>query len=145
MKGSSVRHFEIHIDIKAPKEKVWGALADFESYPSWNPTLTYVEGRMKAGEIVHARFGKAENLTAADVDQVDEGRMFVMSRSLMHSSLIHMIHDFELQEIGGGVTRFIQRWHCSGMLVPLLWGKMTAGMAKFERFNKGLQSYVEGY
>ncbi|MEX0299004.1 MAG: SRPBCC family protein [Kordiimonas sp.] len=140
-----MRRFEIQIDIKAQKEKVWEALVDFESYPNWNPTLTYVEGHLKSGEILHARFGRARNLTAADVEQVEEGNMFVMSRSLIHPYLVHMAHDFELQEIEGGVTQFIQRWHCKGMLVPFLWSKMTTGMLKFERFNRGLKSYIEGH
>ncbi len=145
MKGSHVRHFEIHIDINAPKEKIWEVLTDFERYPDWNPTLTYVEGHLKTGEILHARFGRAEKLTAADVEYVEEGHMFAMSRSLMHPFLVHMVHDFELQELGDSVTRFIQCWHSKGVLVPLLWDRMTIGMSKFERFNLGLKSYVEGH
>jgi uncharacterized protein YndB with AHSA1/START domain len=28
---------ETHIEIEAPKEKVWGLLTDFPAYPQWNP------------------------------------------------------------------------------------------------------------
>lgn len=37
------------VEIDAPKEKVFGTLADFQSYPDWNPYHRRVEGEFQEG------------------------------------------------------------------------------------------------
>lgn len=138
-----MRHFEIQIDIAAPKDAVWSALVDFENYGDWNPTITQVTGDFHTGGTVAFKFRKAEHFIDAYVEKVADEQMFVFSRCLVHPFLIHMVHDFELRALGCGNTRLIQRWHCTGILIPLLWKKLTEGMAKFNRFNESLKTYVE--
>tara|TARA_R110002096_G_scaffold91303_5_gene206616 strand:- start:793 stop:1239 length:447 start_codon:yes stop_codon:yes gene_type:complete len=138
-----MRHFEIQVDITAPKEKVWEVLVDFDNYVDWNPTITKVTGNFEAGGTITFKFRKAPRPTDAYVESIDEGRMFVFSRCLLLPSLIHMVHDFELQVLEHGETRLIQRWHCRGLLVPLIWKKLTSGMKTFNKFNGALKSYVE--
>lgn len=138
-----MRHFEIQIDIAAPKTDVWEALVDFEKFDSWNPTITKVEGDLVVGNTIAFKFRKADRLIGANVEKVEHGQMFAFSRSLVHPYLIHMVHDFELHDWGDGGTRFIQRWHASGLLIPLIWSKLTSGMAKFNRFNQSLKNHVE--
>lgn len=138
-----MRHFEIQIDIAAPMEQVWAVLVDFENYSVWNPTITQVTGNFEARGTIAFKFRKAARPIDAYVESIDEGRMFSFSRSLLLPSLIHMVHDFELQVLECGGTRLIQRWHCRGLLVPMIWKKLTSGMKTFNKFNDALKSYVE--
>ena len=38
------------IEIQAPAERVWQALTDFDSYPSWNSFIRRISGQPKEGK-----------------------------------------------------------------------------------------------
>ena len=43
-----------HVAIAAPRARVWAILTDFPSYPSWNPFIRRIEGRLAVGEEINA-------------------------------------------------------------------------------------------
>jgi len=138
-----MRHFEVHSDIDASQASVWAALVDFPSYKKWNPIIPYFKGTLKAGETIRAKFRTSDTYTKAYVEGVIPGEKFIMSRSLYHPLLLHMVHDFEVQSLTASKARLIHRWHCRGFLIPFVWQKLTAKMQTFDRFNEGLKTYIE--
>ncbi|MFN8356663.1 MAG: SRPBCC domain-containing protein [Spirosomataceae bacterium] len=44
-----MKQYHTQIVINAPVEKVWQALTDFDSYPTWNPLVGSLSGEMKTG------------------------------------------------------------------------------------------------
>lgn len=137
-----MRTFEISISIDAPAETVWAMLTNFEGYPEWNPTLPRVEGHLREGGSLTIWLGKNRHKDTAHIDRVEEGKILTLSRPFLHRVLVHMEHDFELIPQKEGVV-FIQRWRSRGILVPLLWNKMTRGMQKFDRMNEALKEKAE--
>ena len=43
-----------HVAIAAPRARVWAILTDFPSYPSWNPFIRRIEGKLAVGEEINA-------------------------------------------------------------------------------------------
>jgi uncharacterized protein YndB with AHSA1/START domain len=44
-----MKELRTEIEIAAPPERVWAVLADFDSYPEWNPFIRRIRGQPAAG------------------------------------------------------------------------------------------------
>jgi uncharacterized protein YndB with AHSA1/START domain len=49
-----MKEFSVTVSIRSTPERVWTLLTDATSYPSWNPEITRVEGRIALGEKLRA-------------------------------------------------------------------------------------------
>ena len=141
-----MREFSIGIEIAAPASSVWEVLVDFQSYSDWNPMLSVCHGTLHEGsDLLFELAGEqdARRSVHARIDRIEKERALVLSRSVFHPLFAHLVHSFELVTPSESRTRFTQRWQCSGVLVPVLWTRFTAGMAKFEAFSSALKHRVE--
>lgn len=138
-----MRVFEIYIDVKSPQERVWNTLVDFENYGVWNTLIPFVEGTLEKNATLFMRVKNQESATEIKVDGVDEGKRFILSRNLIHHKLVHLVHYFELTKIDEKTTRFTQRWECTGLLIPVMWKRITTKMGAFRLFNSELKNHLE--
>ncbi len=51
------------IEIKAPPASVWSVLTDADDYPSWNPMIAGLKGRLAKGEVI-------ENIEGYGADRI---------------------------------------------------------------------------
>lgn len=146
-----MREFSISVDINAPATIIWQALMDFDHHQDWNPMFSVQQRQLCAGGFLHLapknsttkRPKKADSSTKVRIEAIEQERALVLSRSLMHSSLVHMTHYFELKPGKAGCIIFTQRWQATGILIPIMWGKLCQGMATFDRLNQALKSHAE--
>jgi hypothetical protein len=59
--------------------------------------------------------------------------------AVIHRALIHMRHRFIVRAANHNSTDLIQRWECSGVLVPFVWKQLVAGMQPFAQLGVDLQ------
>lgn len=138
-----LREYELYIDIDASKEQVWNAITDFKNYRTWNTFLPFVDGSFKKGSALFIKAKESDAGSLISVEDIEEGEKFVLSRYFIHPSLIHLIHHFEVETNGSGITRFTQRWEGHGLLTLIIWSKLCARMKKFDRFNSDLKNHLE--
>ena len=141
-----MKEFSLVVDIAAPREKVWEALADFDKYSLWNPVVPQISGRFEVGQCLQHRLIKIDGSEVEytpTVLAVEAPRHSVLAKALIHKKLIYLVHTFSLGEPLDGVTKFTQTWQCTGLLVPLLWRELVGRFKNFEKSNNSLKNYLE--
>lgn len=139
-----MKSFETRIVIEAPIERVWALLTEAPGYPSWNPTVDKVEGRIALGEkvTVHAKIspGRAFPVKVAVLEP--NARMVWSSR--MPLGLFKGERTFTLDPSGGGGVAFSMREVFSGLLSPLIEKSIPDLQPAFDEFAAALKRRAEG-
>jgi hypothetical protein len=140
-----VREIRKTIDIQASREEVWSVLADFASYPEWNPFII-LTGQAQVRTRVRLKTmppGRPANNQAADVVTAWAPRHLRIQGVLLAPWLFSGTHIFELAEFEGG-TRFTNREEFSGLLAPLVLALLGSRLpGGFEAMNRALKARVE--
>ncbi len=111
-----MRVFEATIDIAAPPDVVWEHLADFESYPDWNPFILWAEGDLVEGGTVRFGIPTQKNPLTATVLSVKPGEALIWAAKSVPGVQPKYIR--RLEAVDAQTTRFINREEFSG---PLVW------------------------
>lgn len=140
---------ELHteIEIQASAGKIWEILADFESYPNWNPFIRTIRGEISEGSqlavTIQPEGGKSMNFRPT-VLKLQANQEFRWLGRLLVPGLFDGEHYFRIEELSENSVRFIQGEQFRGILVPLLWGSMESGTkAGFEAMNAALKQQAE--
>lgn len=139
-----MKEISSEIDIKAPTDKVWKILIDFQRYSEWNPFIRSVQGEpvvgRKIGINLRAPSGKERNYEPT-ITLVNQAREL---RWIGRSFFLNAEHIFSLETTTLGLTRFVQREVFKGLL-SRFFGEdtdrdITAG---FDRMNQALKQRAE--
>jgi len=142
------REVIIHIDIEAPPEEIWHHLTDFAAYPEWNPYLSGIEGKARAGSGLVLKMGQPGGKQVAakvTVTTVQPGRKLVWRGRTLIPGLLDNEHSFVIEDQGGRTSRLTQSEVFTGFLaffLPRFLGQQTS--LGFEMFNEVLKKRVEG-
>ncbi len=133
------------IDIAAPPELVWEVLADFSSYPAWNPLTPKVEGSLEVGTTVtlHVRLGGNRMTRQHTLSRADgEALCWTIQSSVpwfMRGERCQTLTD-----LGDGRTRYENEERVEGLVGPLVslsYGRTI--QASLEAVGEGLKAHVE--
>lgn len=141
-----MQEVKTEITIQAPIEKVWSILTDFQSYPTWNPFMTQVNGK----------FGLNENLQVTIVPPNQKPmkfkpRIIAMKQYEFHwlgkflvSGLFDGRHSFCLLPTTQNSVTFKHYEVFSGILhKPLFKLINEATHSGFEEMNRALKKHCE--
>jgi hypothetical protein len=137
---------EFSIEIHAGPGRLWEILTDLAKYPEWNSVIPAAKGTLTPGSRLDLRLKLSEgNPTpfAPEVVKVIPEKELLLTKSLAHKRLLYAKHYFLIAELDANTVRFSQRWEFSGLLLPLLWGKLEAGLGAFARLNKDIKREAE--
>ena len=111
-----MKSFSVSIRISARPEEIWAILTDAADYPSWNPTVEKVEGRIAPGQrvTVHAKISPGRAFPLSVTEFVPAKRM-VWTGGLPFG-LFTGERTFELTPSEGGVE-FSMRESITGSVV----------------------------
>lgn len=132
------------IVIHASVEQVWSALADFNSYPNWNPFITSIIGNVKEGSRINVRIQPPQSKPMTFKPVIlsrKENKELRWKGKLLIGGLFDGEHIFELSENTDGSTLFIQREQFSGILVGMI--NLENTQKGFEAMNQQLKELVE--
>ena len=142
-----MRELRTEIEVGAAPERVWAVLADFDSYPEWNPFITSIVGEARQGARLTARFeppdgrGMTFKPTVLRAEPSEELRW--LGRLLL-PRLFDGEHIFELHGTADGGTRFVQREEFRWLLVaPMLRWVGASTRRGFELMNRALKERAE--
>jgi hypothetical protein len=143
-----VRSIETGIEIDAPATRVWEVFTDFAAYPQWNPFVASLEGRVGVGERIEVRLTSPDGKGMTFKPRVlafDEERELRWLGSLLIPGIFDGEHQFLLEAIGEGRTRFTQREEFRGILVlPIVSMIGDSTERGFQAMNAGLKQRAEG-
>ena len=142
---SRLLHTDVVID--ASPGDVWITLADFAAFPSWNPFIRKIVGRLEAGARLDVELsppGSRPVTIHPTVREVQPGRELRWLGHLGVPGLFDGEHCFQIEPLGDGQVRFVQSERSSGVLAPLVL-PIVGGSTKrgFEAMNQALKEQVE--
>ena len=116
----TMKTFSVNTTIRATPEAIWGLLTDASNDPSWNETVTKVEGRIAKGEkiTVHAKISP-NRAFPVEVAVFEPGRRMVWQNRLP-LGLFQGVRTFTLTPNADGSTEFSMQEVFSGPLSFLI-------------------------
>lgn len=142
-----MRELRTEIEISAPAERVWELLADFASYPEWNPFIRRVNGELEVGSKLEVRLEPAggRGMTIRPtVIKAEPDREFRWRGQLGVSGLFDGEHSFSIESLDGGRVRFRHEERFTGVLVPLILAIVGESTREgFEDMNRALKERAE--
>lgn len=139
---AKIKEINTEIHINAPSEKVWSILADFESYPSWNPFVHSLTGEVEKGKKIKVAL-PGMNFTPT-VLAFEENKEFRWIGHLLFKGLFDGEHSFVLIQNSDGTTTFRHSEKFNGLLVKLFSKKLdTDTKSGFIEMNLKLKEMAE--
>lgn len=137
-----MKSFAVTTTIKAPPEVIWAILTDAPAYPSWNTTVSGVDGRIAHGEMVtvHAKISPGRAFPVKVV-AFDAPRRMVWS-SGMPLGLFKGERVFELRPQTGGVA-FSMREDYTGAMAGMITKSIPDLQPAFDEFAVCLKARAE--
>lgn len=138
-----MKFFTASTNIKAPPDTIWKILTDAPNYPTWDPGVIRIEGRIAANEQITAYSKLSPNRAfPVKVTEFVPGKRMTWA-SGMPLGLFKGVRTFSLTPKGDGSIDFTLREEFSGPLLPLI-GRSIPDMTKtFEDFVAGLKAHAE--
>ena len=135
------------IDIGASPERVWAALTDFAHHPDWNPFIRKIRGDVREGAQLRVVLGpprKKPMTFTPVVTAAEPNRHFAWRGTLLAGWLFSGEHEFRLEGLPDGGTRFHHGELFGGLLVPFLKKSLdTDTRAGFEAMNRAIKVEAE--
>ncbi|GEO12248.1 SRPBCC domain-containing protein [Segetibacter aerophilus] len=140
------KSIKTEIIINASKEKVWNILTDFHNYPTWNPFIISIEGKLGKGEKLRNTLlsaGKKFVFKPAILSVVSYqyfdwlGRLFIPGIFDGHNS-------FEIDELSSYQVRLLHSEHFSGILSTYILKKIGNDTRNnFVSMNQAVKALAE--
>ena len=138
-----MKSFASSTTIQAAPEAIWRILTDAPGYPSWNTTVSSIDGRIALGEkvTVHAKVAPGRafpiNVVAFDAPK----RM--VWRGGMPLGVFKGERIFELRPTDAGGVEFAMREDYTGWLAPLITKSIPDLQPEFDEFAACLKARAE--
>ena len=138
-----MKSFATQTTIQATPEAIWHILTDAQGYPSWNSTVTEINGRIALGEqvTVHVKASPGRAFPAKVV-AFEAPRQMVWT-SGMPLGLFRGERTYVLHPTAVGVVEFSMREDYSGLMAPLITQSIPDLQSAFDEFAACLKARAE--
>ncbi len=141
------RSIETEIEIEGTATRVWEVLTDFNRYPEWNPFILRIAGTLQTGSRLKAvvQTPHFPKITIRPVLlRVEVEHEFRWVGHWLVPKIFDGEHLFAIEPLGGSKVKFVQKELFSGLLVPLLWGRMAGNIRLgFDKMSQALKKRIE--
>ena len=135
------------VAIAAPADKVWTALTDISSYPSWNSYIVEASGTLKVGEklkIVEEIDGRRQSHTVRITRFDPTNRVLVWQGSTFPSSLLQWSEWFSVEAVDANHSRVTMLITHQGLLAnPYRKYNKNRDLHGFQEFASALKNKAE--
>lgn len=142
------KRFHVERQINAPAERVWSLLTDGPSYPSWNPAVLELDGKIQTGE----RIALVSIVNPKRTFKLNVGEMSAPNGSTQTGSMVWSdgmpfglftgARTFTLAERDGATT-FTMVEEYTGLLAGLITKSIPDMSDSFDQFADGLKQAAE--
>ncbi|HEU5128773.1 MAG TPA: SRPBCC domain-containing protein [Glycomyces sp.] len=139
------RRTETAARLDAPAHEVWAVLTDFGSYGEWNPLFTAVSGQLAEDErldVTRAQEGGKPRRLRPAVLRVSPARQIRWLDRLGPGGCFDREHYLVLEPQEDGTTLLTHGERVTGVLLPVLSGRLDGAAADLEAMNAALAERV---
>lgn len=132
----------VESSINAPPARIWELLTDADNYTRWNSTLESLEGDISLGGVVRMKVPEAPGRTF----KVKVAEFKPNQRMLWVDGFAPMFigkRSFDLTPNADGTTTFTMSEVFSGLMLPIIAGKLPDFAPIFERYAVDLKKAAE--
>lgn len=136
------------IVIQASPERVWEIFSDFEKYPTWNPFVKQIRGKIEVGQQIEVRIQpplQKPMRFRPTIRRHQQGRELIWLGSVLIKGLFDGEHRFQLHDNRDGTCTFIQSEKFNGLLTVFFGKKFEQNIQRgFQAMNESLKTRAEG-
>lgn len=137
------------IEIEAAAERVWEILADFDSYPEWNPLIPHATGSAEVGRTarIHLAIGNLKVPITVEVLRAEPGRelCWVGPAQEWLRRVGRGTHFFRIEKVDEQHVRFEHGEEFEGIAVPRRFARGERFLTRgYEALNRALKRRAEG-
>jgi len=141
LEGDNYIEYRAGIKINAPADKIWALLTDAPNYPSWNSTVTQIDGTIAAGQSFELSAKIAPDRTfPLRVSTFDAPKHMVWEDG---GDSFRGVRTFHLTQAGDGSTEVTMSEVLSGWMMPMIEGSLPDFRPAFEAFLNDLKTAAE--
>ena len=131
----------VEVNVRAEAQGVWRLLTDAKGFPSWNSTVSRIEGQISEGQRLRVHVpGTNRTFTPTVSDIVPNERMTWTGG---FAPMFKGVRTFELRSRSDGSTDFAMEERFSGLMLPLAKGSMPDFGAVFATYANDLKRAAE--
>ena len=131
----------VEVNVRAEAQGVWRLLTDAKGFPSWNSTVSRIEGQISEGQRLRVHVpGTNRTFTPKVSDIVPNERMTWTGG---FAPMFKGVRTFELRSRSDGSTDFAMEERFSGLMLPLAKGSMPDFGAVFATYANELKRAAE--
>jgi hypothetical protein len=132
----------VEATIAARPEVIWRLLTDSAAFPSWNSTVSRIDGEIAEGARLRLEVPSAPGrVFRPKVSRLDAGRSMVWQDGM--APMFRGIRTFSLAPNADGTTRFAMEEEFSGLMLPLIKGSLPDFEPVFARYAEDLKRAAE--
>lgn len=140
-----MKEYSTSIKIRSTPAKVWSILTDASAYPSWNTTVSKVDGTIASGEkvTVHAKISPNQAFPLRVTEFEPEKRM-VWRGGMPLGFLFKGERTYTVTPAGDGMVEFTMREVFSGLFSSMITKSIPDLQPSFDEFAACLKKRAEG-
>ena len=135
--------YSVSADINASPERIWALLTNAGAFPSWNSTVTSIEGDIALGQKLKLKVPLAKDrVFTPKLTQFEPGQRMQWSDGM--APMFKGVRTFELEARPNGATGFTMREEFSGVMLPMIKGSLPDFTQAFSTYAADLKKAAEG-
>jgi hypothetical protein len=134
--------YAVAVSIRARPEDIWARLTNAAAFPSWNSTVTSIEGEIAQGQRLKIRVPLAPGRTFKPrVTSLEAGKRMVWSDGM--APMFKGERTFVLTPRGDGTTEFTMSEKFAGLMLPMIKGSLPDFRPAFDQYAADLKRACE--
>jgi hypothetical protein len=134
--------YAVEIVIHARPDQIWAKLTDAAGFPTWNSTVSRIDGRIAQGEKLAIQVPVAPGRTFKPKVSVFEPQAKMVWSDGM-APMFQGARTFTLTPEGEGKTRFAMSERFAGLMLPMIKGSLPDFVPVFEQYANDLKRACE--
>jgi len=140
-RGAFSLQCEVTAGIRAHATTVWGLLTDAKRFPSWNSTISGIDGEIREGKRIRLHVPGTDRTFTPHVSGVVPAERMTWTGGI--APLFKGVRTFALQPRGDGTTDFTMEERFTGLMLPFVKRSLPDFKPVFERFANDLKQAAE--
>jgi len=134
--------YRIEREIQAPAARIWALLTNAAKFPSWNSTVTSIEGEIALGNKLGIKVPLDPKRTFhPKVIELIENERTRWADGF--APMFRGVRTFTLAPSGQGATKFVMEERFSGLMLPMIKGSLPDFGPAFDRYAEDLARAAE--
>jgi hypothetical protein len=131
----------VELNIQAKPERLWSLLTDAENFPTWNSTVTRIEGQIRDGQTLRIHVPGATRTFTPKISNFAPNQHMTWTGGF--APMFLGVRTFDLTPRNDGSTDFKMHERFSGLMLPMVGGSLPDFGPIFTTYANDLKKEAE--